>query len=225
MVTSARQNEPLDPLGRSHQLKGSYCAGLCSECWLYRSGTARRLRPHLIFSTAACRGDGGQGHVPHVRLESRLKCCEKLLSAAAMREIITRTWPSLYDSNNTFSRDQSFFINPNVTNSAQPEPGRGPRCMEYLWCLCVLKATVTKAVKQTYKTVWGFLLQLLSAARHLFISLPVKAASLQENLQKLWLQKTPRIRNEIRELCEVVFCPNGIYNVTKAAQYFAFQDF
>lgn len=34
-----------------------------------------------------------------------------------MRKIIMWTWPSLYDSNNTFSRDQSFFIKQHTPQS------------------------------------------------------------------------------------------------------------
>lgn len=40
-----------------------------------------------------------------------------------MRKIIMWTWPSLYDSNNTFSGDQSFFINTEEwQTSAHPKP-------------------------------------------------------------------------------------------------------
>lgn len=42
-----------------------------------------RLRPHLIFTTASLLGvTRGQGQVPRVQLESRLKCSEKPHTAA-----------------------------------------------------------------------------------------------------------------------------------------------
>lgn len=47
------------------------------------SAAPRRQRPHLIFTTGSLLGvTRGQGQVPRVRLESRLKCCEKPHSAA-----------------------------------------------------------------------------------------------------------------------------------------------
>lgn len=68
---------------------------------------------HLIFTTTSLLGmTRGQGHVPCVQQESRLKSSEKPHTAACNKKIITWTWPSLYDSNNTFSRDQSFLSVP-----------------------------------------------------------------------------------------------------------------
>lgn len=80
-VTSV--SEPaFNPLSGFNQLKNSYYVGDCSECWLYRP-VARWQRPHLIFTTASLLGvTRGQGQVPRVRLESRLKCSEKPHTAA-----------------------------------------------------------------------------------------------------------------------------------------------
>lgn len=50
-----------------------------------------------------------------------LKSCTLL---PAMRKIIMWTWPSLYDSNNTLSRDQSFFINSKEWQTAHTPRGR-----------------------------------------------------------------------------------------------------
>lgn len=121
-----------------------------------------------------------------------------------MRKIIMWTWPSLYDSNNTFSRDQSFFINSKEWQTARTQSQNCERgCMEYLWCLCVLQAMMTKAVKQTYITMCRFLSKQVHRSS-LLLSTWMRAAPYRKSLEK-----KASIRSKL-ELPKVIFGPEII---------------
>ena len=112
--------------------------------WLYW-GMCRGGLPCVLAAGLRAQASGwqGQGRRPRGQLESRLKCSENP-HIAAMRNIITWTWPSLYDGNNTFSREQSFYqFQKNDKWHTHPKNDKchTPRAYglaheEYLWYLC-----------------------------------------------------------------------------------------